>query len=281
MTWSGSLRLDYRVDTVRGEPRTVLHDRHDGPLRVLASLYPEATTAVCHNVLVHPPGGLVGGDTLDIAITLEAGAHALVTTPGATRFYRSDGERAAQRTRIDLAAGARFEWLPLATICSSGCIAENTLTLQPQPGAEAIGWELCALGLASSGQPFEAGGYLQQIELPGVWLERGIVAAQDHRLLHGALGLAGQRCLASIFFVCGSPLAQDRREAALEAARVVIDAHALSSSAGATSPNEQVVIVRALAPLTEPAFDLLRRVRAVWRERLWQMAAAEPRSWAV
>ncbi len=93
MPWHASLQLDY---TLEG-PRTVARHAHNGPLRILQSLYPEGD-AVCHNVLVHPPGGLVGGDTLDITATVGPGAHGLVTTPGATRFYRSTGERALQRT---------------------------------------------------------------------------------------------------------------------------------------------------------------------------------------
>ena len=86
MTWHASLSLDYRLEANRSVARFV----HDGPLRVLKSLYPEGD-AVCHNVLVHPPGGLVGGDTLDIGVQVGAGAHGLITTPGATRFYRSTG----------------------------------------------------------------------------------------------------------------------------------------------------------------------------------------------
>ena len=93
MAWHGSLTLAYRRDELRGAPRTVLHARHDGPLRVLASLYPEGDS-ICHNVLVHPPGGLVGGDALAIDVTLGDGAHALITTPGATRYYRSTGAAA-------------------------------------------------------------------------------------------------------------------------------------------------------------------------------------------
>ncbi len=72
---------------------------HDGPLRILQTLYPEGD-AISHNVLVHPPSGLVGGDTLEVNIHGAAGTHGLVTTPGATRFYRSEGEVAIQRTSI-------------------------------------------------------------------------------------------------------------------------------------------------------------------------------------
>ena len=91
MSWRGHLALRYWRD---GE-RTVAHDRHDGPLRVLQALYPEGP-GVCQHVLVHPPGGVVGGDDLAIRADLGEGAHALVTTPGATRFYRSTGARASQ-----------------------------------------------------------------------------------------------------------------------------------------------------------------------------------------
>ena len=84
------------------------HDRHEGPLRVLQPLYPEGP-GICHHVLVHPPGGVVAGDELHISATLQPGAHALVTTPGATRFYRSEGLQALQQTRLQLAEGARLE----------------------------------------------------------------------------------------------------------------------------------------------------------------------------
>src|SRR3954463_7875278 len=111
MPWHARLHLDYQQESARPVPRF----RHAGPLRILQSLYPEGD-AICHNVLVHPPGGLVGGDTLTIDIHGAAGSHGLVTTPGATRFYRSEGEVALQDTRIRLDAGARLEWLPLEAL---------------------------------------------------------------------------------------------------------------------------------------------------------------------
>jgi len=174
-------------------------------------------------VLVHPPGGLVGGDTLDIAVRAAAGSHGLITTPGATRFYRSEGELALQRTELALDAGARLEWLPLEAICYSGCRAENRLTLRAAEGAELIGWDVTALGLPGAGKTFELGSLQQHIESPGVWLERGRIDAADRRLLQSPIGLAGHRCIASIFFVAGSPIARARRDAALDAARALID----------------------------------------------------------
>jgi urease accessory protein len=232
-------------------------------------------------VLVHPPSGLVGGDTLELSIGAEAGAHGLITTPGATRFYRSDGEAAIQRTRIALDAGARFEWLPLEAICYSGCIAENRLELALAPGSELIGWDVAALGLPEAAKPFEQGSLLQHIEMPGGWLERGRIAAADARLMDGPLGLAGRRCLATLFLAAGSDLTRQRRDLALELAREAIEAHPLAATAGATSPGPRVVAVRVLAPLVEPALDLLKAIRAAWRPALWEMPATVPRTWAL
>ena len=276
MPWHASLQLDYTLEGTR----TVARHAHNGPLRILQSLYPEGD-AVCHNVLVHPPGGLVGGDTLDITATVGPGAHGLVTTPGATRFYRSTGERALQRTHLTLAEGTRLEWLPLEALCYNACNAENHLTLNLAPGAECMGWDVTALGLPHAGQPFETGRFVQHIEAPGRWLERGVIDAADHRLLESPLGLAGQRCMASLFFVVGTPLERARRDTALDAARAVMDAHALKASAGATSPNGQVLVVRALAPQVEPAMQLLQQVRAAWRAALWQLCAEPPRIWSM
>ena len=278
MGWSGSLQLDYRNEPLRGAPRTVVRDRHDGPLRVLASLYPEAP-GVCHSVLVHPPGGLVGGDSLTIDMSLTEAAHALVTTPGATRFYRSTGAAATQTLRATLARGARLEWLPLETIAYSGCIARNALRFELAAGAEMIGWDVLALGLPASNQPFERGSFTQAIEFPGRWLERGVVDAADARLLDSPLGWAGQRALGTLWFAAGSALTAALRETLLEAARSAADGHALQRSTGATATHDGIVVLRVLAPRVEPLMSLLVAVWSRWREAAWQLPACVPRVW--
>jgi urease accessory protein len=275
MSWHAHLQLDFRLEA----QRTVARHLHDGPLRILQSLYPEGD-GVCHNVLVHPPGGLVGGDTLDLRVTAGTSAHGLITTPGATRFYRSAGERAVQRTEITLSDQARLEWLPLEAIAYSDCQAENRLTLKLGPKAECLGWDVTAFGLPNAQQPFERGSFLQHIEVPGIWLEHGLIRADDDRLMNGPLGLATQRCMASLFFIAGSALARDRRQGALEATREVIAAHPLRALAGVTSPCPQVLVVRVLAPMVEPAMELLRQIRAVWRPHFWRLPANNPRIWA-
>lgn len=274
MGWHGRLELRYRHDGTR----TTVHDRHVGPLRVLQSLYPESP-GICHNVLVHPPGGIVGGDVLELDIELAAQSHALLTTPGAARFYRSAGEPALQSLAARVAEGARLEWLPLETICHRGAIAENRMRFTLSTGAEMIGWDVLALGLPASGEAFDHGRYTQQIELPGVWLERGIIDGADTRLLDSPLGWAGERTMATLWMAAGEPLAPARRDALLEAARTAVDGHALQRRCGVTSPRPHCVVLRVLAPRVEPAMQLLASVWQAWRKLAWSLPPCAPRVW--
>jgi urease accessory protein len=272
--WRGELRLRYHR---RGE-RTVAFDAHTGPLRVLQPLYPEGD-GVCHHVLVHPPGGVVGGDELHVQVQAEAGSHALLTTPGATRFYRSEGAQALQHTRLQLAEGARLEWLPMETIAYSGCEASNRVTAELAPGAEMLGWDVLALGLAAAGQPFERGVFSQHLELPGQWIEGGRIAADDTTLLQGPVGWAGHTVAATLWFAAGAPLTPARRTALVEAAREVLQGHALAATAGVTAPQAGVVVLRVLAARVEPVMQLFTAVRAGWRLQAWGLQAAPPRIW--
>jgi urease accessory protein len=274
MTWHASLSLDYTLERERSVARYL----HQGPLRILQSLYPEGD-AVCHNVLVHPPSGLVGGDTLDMTVTVGQGAHGLVTTPGATRFYRSDAGLATQQVHARVEADARLEWLPLEAIAYNQCDGLNRAVFDLAPGAELMTWDITALGLPAADLPFAQGTFRQHLEIPGVWLERGTIQASDHRLMNSPLGLAGQRCMATLVFAAGSAIAAERSERALACARDLLEASSLGLTAGATSPHQQVIVLRVLSPVTEPAMQLLRQVWAAWRREMWAMPGAVPRLW--
>lgn len=278
MPWHARLDLDYH----RGpQGPTVLHHRHHGPLRIFKSLYPEGP-AVCHNVIVHPPGGLVQGDRLEVEVRLQPGAHALVSTPGATRFYKSTtGERAVQSVRLQLGAGARLEWLPLETLAYPGCAGLNTLALDLQPEAELMAWDVLGLGLPAAQQPFTHGVLEQTMAWPGVWLERARIAAEDQRLLHSPLGLAGHATCATLVFAAGTPLSRHRREALFASGRAVLEAQAGDLPCGITAPNAHMLVARALSPTVEPVMALWQAVWAVWRQEAWGLAGTVPRIWKV
>jgi len=276
MAWRADLKLDYTLES----QRTVVRYLHQGPLRILQSLYPEGDQ-ICHNVLVHPPGGLVGGDTLDIQVTVAEGAHGLVSTPGATRFYKSGGHPALQQVVAHLADNAKLEWLPLEAIAYNDCEATNRAIFNLAPSAELITWDVTALGLPSSDMAFTQGHFQQHIEIPGVWLERGNIRGEDTRWLNSPLGLAGSKCLASLVFASGSAIDSDRTTQALEAAREVIESHPLRLQAGITCAHPQVIVLRVMSPLVEPTMDLLKKVWAVWRYTLWALPSTPPRIWSV
>jgi urease accessory protein len=143
-----ALRFDRDGDTTRLVGRS-----HFGPLRVQKALYPEQP-AVCHAVVVHPPGGVVGGDRLFIDIDAGAGAHALLTTPGATKWYRASQLSAStgrpgvssQVVRLAAGAGANLEWLPQETIFYNGAQVRLDTEIALGAGAQYIGCEVLCFG---------------------------------------------------------------------------------------------------------------------------------------
>ncbi|TSE21384.1 Urease accessory protein UreD [Tepidimonas alkaliphilus] len=276
MGWQARLKL--HGSAVSGRSRLAF--AHEGPLRVLQTLHPEGP-AVVHAVLVHPPGGLVGGDELAIDVQVGPGAHVLVTTPGATRFYRSDGAPAAQKVRARLSDGARLEWLPAETIAYPGCLARNAFDAELAPGAQLLAWEVCALGLPQAGAPFAAGVLHQRMAVDDVWLDEGRLEAADRWLLDGGPGLAGRRALGTLVLARGTPWTEAERERLLQAVRAQLPASLEPVAAGATCPHERVLVVRGLAEVVEPLMALWQRLRAVLRRQAWGLEAPPLRLWRV
>jgi len=276
--WQAALRLDYDL----ADGRTRGHSEHSGPYRVLKALYPEGD-AVCHHVLVHPPSGLVGGDRIGIRMTLAPGSHAVLTTPGATRFYRSLGEEATQSVDAHVAGGARLEWLPLENLVYSGALAVNHQRFQLDTGASMLGWDLLGLGLPASDAPFVAGRIRQRIELAGLWLDAATIAADDAVLLESPAALGGQRALATLWLAWGSAPDVALVDTLLDAARERIAVHDSQRPgrvmAGVTLVHPQVLVLRALADRIEPVVELLRGVRREWRQAAWGQSPTEPRVW--
>ena len=151
--WLARLRLDY----IFSAGRTCLSRKtHTGPLAVQKSLYPEGQ-AVCHTLILHPPGGIVGNDALDIGVKLSAQSQALITTPGAAKWYRYTGAAATQRLAVSVDAGAMLEWLPQETIMFNGAIAKLHAAIDLAEGGNYLGWDILCLGRIAAGEKFDAG----------------------------------------------------------------------------------------------------------------------------
>lgn len=186
--WEAKLELSYER---RGD-RTVLGRRaHRGPLVVQKSLYPEGE-AVCQNVIVHPPAGIVGGDRLALEVDVGERARAQLTTPGATKWYGSSGTPAHQSLRFSVAPGAFLEWIPQETIVFDGAKPELETHVALAGDATFFGWEIVCLGRRLAGERFTTGRFSQNmvIRRDGVrqWIERTRLSGGS-RLLETPVGL--------------------------------------------------------------------------------------------
>ena len=185
--WDARLVLRFERDGAR----TVLRGRaHVGPLRVQKALYPEGDM-VCQVVVVHPPAGVVAGDSLAIDVDAGAGAHVQATTPGAAKWYRSTGRFAGSSTRVRAATGAIVEWLPLETLVFDGAKATIGLAIELADDARFIGWDVTCLGRIASGERFSSGQLRQQFELRRdgelLWCDRIVLDGGARALQSGAI----------------------------------------------------------------------------------------------
>ena len=251
-----------------------VHRRHRGPLRLQKPLYPEGP-AVAHLLVVHPPAGIAGGDRLEIAVDVGPASNALVTTPGATKWYRSGGAPASQDVALTVARGACLEWLPQESIVFDGADAGTSTTIACEPGATCIGWDIVALGRRGSGERFATGAVGQDLALSCdgrvVWRERARFEGGD-ALLDSAAGWNGHH-VAGVFWAWGATLGA----AALERCR---DATMARQDAGVTVLHEGLVVARALSDSTEGMRGLFEELWTIVRPAMTGRDVAMPRIWA-
>ncbi|MBH2037080.1 MAG: urease accessory protein UreD [Pseudomonadales bacterium] len=195
-SWHAELELGYGRD---GETTRPTLRRHKGPLRVQKHLYGEGPE-VCQHIIVHPPGGIAGGDRLDIAATVGANAWAQLTSPGAAKWYRAKGS-AYQRLELKVSAGATLEWLPQETIVYCGAQAELSTRIELEGDARLCYWDMVALGRPASGERFNTGHFQAHLDIHRdgqlLWHERQRIRGDDG-LLDSPIGLAGQPVFATL-----------------------------------------------------------------------------------
>lgn len=214
--WHANLQLSF---TRQAPGKTILSSRkHYGPLLVQKALYPEGPQ-VCHVTILHPPSGIAGGDILTIDVDLNQGAHALLTTPGASRWYKANGRRAAQTVVINMAEQSRLDWLPQENIFFEQVHAEVTTQLNLRTSACAIGWEITQLGSILQPNHWNEGQVLltTQLHLDGqpLWLDTGALGAQDP-LRHSANGLDSFPVMATLWGF-GPELSREQTDAIAQA----------------------------------------------------------------
>jgi len=245
---------------------------HDGPLVVQKALYPEGD-GCCHAIVVHPPGGIAGGDELTLAIRADEGTHALLTTPGATKWYRSAGPWASSRVDIDAAPGSIVEWLPQEAIVFDGALARWHWTARLAPGARILAWDIACLGRTGSGERFTRGAVGVDVRIVrdarSLWVERGVLEPGS-RALDSAAGLHGHSVFGTLV-LAGCAVDDD----ALAACR------ALSPRAGegAVTRMPDLLVARYRGDSSEAARRFFTATWSVLRPRALGREAVEPRIW--
>jgi urease accessory protein len=181
--WKASLSLGFR----QVEQKTILAERRsEGPLVVQKPLYPDGPER-CHAIVVHPPGGIAGGDELALDVSVENEANALLTTPGAAKWYRSAGAWAKQTLRFQVAGS--LEWLPRETIVFDGALADVQTQVVLSEGARYVGWEVACLGRFTRGRLRTETRIMQGTRM--LFIEKGEIEGGG-RLMRSPVGLGGR-----------------------------------------------------------------------------------------
>jgi urease accessory protein len=265
--WQAHLALEF---TSR-EALTVLNgNRHTGPLRVQRPLYPEG--GVCHACLLHPPGGVVGGDHLALEAVVKSDAAALITTPGATKFYRSGGARARQENLLSVEKNAWLEWLPQESIVYPGADAEIVTRVNLAEDAGFMGWEIVCIGLPACGRPFTSGRLETDLEIHRggrpIFKDRLIVA--DEADLRRPAGLRGCSVNATFVATGGNP-------EMLAPLRQIVNADP-KWLAGITLM-EDLLVARYIGDTSSEAKRLFQKIWTWLRPHLSGRPACAPRIW--
>ncbi len=211
--WKGSVRLQY--DRVQSKTR-LASAWHQAPLKVQRPFYPESDS-ICHTVLIHTAGGMVGGDRLSYQIDLAPEAHALITTAAASKVYRNPKQGTEQAIQLNLEPDAYLEWLPQETILFNAAQFQQTLRVNLAPGAHWLGWDIYRFGRTARGEKFLEGQWRSHTEVwqgdVPLWIDRQRLPgnAQILEHLHGLNGCSVVGTLAWLGQPVERELIQDLR----------------------------------------------------------------------
>lgn len=270
LPWRAELDLEFAL---RGARTRLTAQRHCGPLLVQRPFHPEAGD-VCHAYLIHPPAGIVGGDELNLAVTVQAGAQVLLTTPSATRFYRSTALVSQLAQQFMVADDATLEWLPQENLLFDAARARITTTVRLAPRARFIGWEILCLGRPACAEGFEHGTVDQRIALYRdglpLLLER-LRPPAGGALQSGGAGLRGHAACATLFATGADATHLDDARATL--------ATLMQGLASATLLDD-LLVCRLLAPHAAPLRTVCEKLWAALRPALLARDAHAPRIWS-
>ncbi len=272
-----TLTLDF---SQRADGTRLTRRAHYGPLRVQKSLYPEGPQT-CHAIIVHPPGGVVGGDELHIDAHIGPAAHALISTPGAAKWYRSNGRRATQRLQLRVDQGATLEWLPQETIVFNDADVLLATTIHLHGDARYLSSEILCFGRTAYGERFTQGRLQQQLKIlrdgRPILLEQGTLAGGS-RQMNSPLALAGHTVCANLVAI-GLPASSAQMTALMTALRDACTQAAQGRGQFGATQMKTATIVRWLGDSSETAREVMLAAWRQLRPPLIQREAAPLRIW--
>ena len=269
--WQAQLNLRFGLQ----KARTVLVERmHSGPLIVQKPLYPEGGR-ICHAIIVHPPGGIAGGDQLTLTANLEEGAHALLTTPGAGKWYKANDRSAAQQLQFKLAPRAMLEWLPQETILFDAAQVQMATHVDLANDAKFAGWEILCFGRRAAGEKFNTGSLRQRVQIwrddELIWNEAANLSAGSRAMISPA-GMAN--CSVNAVFTIAAGAVPT---AVLEACRAITPR--AGNHFGVTALPE-IFAARFLGDSAEQAREYFETLWKILRPWYAQVNMQRPRIWS-
>lgn len=269
-SWKANLNLVFE----HKKNKTILvNNKHQGPLLVQKPFYPEKPLC-CHVYLIHPPAGIVGGDSLNINVDLLSNAHALITTPAATKFYRSNGNIATQNQTINLSSNAGLEWLPQETVFFNGAEAFSKTRINMAQQSNLIAWEIQCWGMPANNEDFSQGLCRQKLE---IWqddmpllLECNRLSGGD-KLLHSPWGMNNNKSIGTLVVgkVKNDSLLEIIKDQLTEFSSIVYGCTLLNG----------LLIIRTMAKYAEQVKEFFTLIWQLLRPYIFDLDACPPRIW--
>ncbi len=270
--WQANLSLEFKARP----KRTIISKReHKGPLAIQRPFYPEDD--VCHVYLLHPPGGVVGGDLLHINVALKEQAQVLITTPGATKFYRNTGQLAQQKQTLNIADGCALEWFPQENIFFDNTHSNLSTTVHLEKSARFMGWEIQCYGRPAANELFTTGQVTTALEI----FRDGKAILLDRLQLNNQAELNSPICI-NHYPCFGTFISTNATQASLDQARLAVKNLELSSQkveVGITLLDD-LLLARCLGQHSEQVSNVLKTVWSALRNDVMQRPVCLPRIWA-
>ncbi len=269
-------RLSLKFAEMDGTTRLVERE-HFGPLLVQKPFYPEGRK-ICHVVIIHPPGGVVGGDQLEISAQIDASAGAQITTPGAAKWYKANGRTSHQKIRVNVSKGASLEWVPQETIFYNNASVDIDHQVILEHDAIYVGCEILCFGRTAYGETFNRGQIKQRTSIQRngkmIWLEQ-IRLLGESSAMTDSLALSGKTVCATLILT-GKAIPQPLIDLAREEAKIVTKGIGQIG----ISQLKSVIAVRYLGDSSEAARHVMLRVWGLFRPEILGCAGIVPRMWS-